>query len=214
MTAMHNILVLYPEHLNLNGDVANAGVLARRMNWYGIDAAIDLYYPGDVLPGHQPDFVLLGHGSVAAWKSIDDDFKRVFPVLQAWVAAGVFGLAVNSGQELLHKAPTKIFAQTLTEGERVSEFVVSEVAWLGDGARLLGYQNSVFDTPLVERVNNFVGTQLHGPVLSKNAALADWFIKGIAGVEDLPADGAGVPHLEYVKQHEEKIWQLEDGSNH
>ena len=137
MTAMHNILVLYPEHLNLNGDVANAGVLARRMNWYGIDAAIDFYYPGDVLPGHQPDFVLLGHGSVAAWKSIDDDFKRVFPVLQAWVAAGVFGLAVNSGQELLHKAPTKIFAQTLTEGERVSEFVVSEVAWLGDGARLV-----------------------------------------------------------------------------
>lgn len=211
---MINILVLYPDHLNLNGDAANADILARRMNWYGIDNTVSFHRPGDDLPRLQPDFVLLGHGSLAAWKSLEQDWQRFYPLLRDWVAAGVFGLAVNSGQELLHRNGSKVFEGDLRERDRVSEFVVAEVDWLGEGARLLGYQNSVFDAPLVERVNNFVGTQLHGTVLSKNATLADWFIRGVARVQQLEPTVAGAAHLERVDLHEQKIWELEAESSH
>ena len=217
MTPMLNILVLYPEHLNLNGDAANAGVLARRMNWYGLDAAIDFYHPGDELPAHQPDFVLLGHGSAAAWKAIEVDFARIFPALREWVAAGVYGLAVNSGQERLHDESTKLFGHSLNSGARVSEFVVAQVDWLADrGMRgaALGYQNSTFDAPLIERVNNFVGTQLHGPVLAKNGELADWFIRGVARLDVLQPTISGGEHLSRVAEHQAKIWELEAEVKH
>lgn len=217
MTPMLNILVLYPEHLNLNGDAANAGILARRMNWYGIDAAIDFYYPGDELPAHRPDFVLLGHGSAAAWRAIEADLAQIFPTLREWVAAGVYGLAVNSGQERLHDEPTKLFGQALNSGARVSEFVVARAEWLeedGRGGGVLGYQNSTFDAPLIERVNNFVGTQLHGPVLAKNGKLADWFIRGMARLDALEPTFSGGEHLSRTAEHQAKIWELEAEAKH
>lgn len=210
MNSMVNLLVLYPEHLNLNGDVANAGVLARRMNWYGLSAAIEFYSLGDELPNYVPDFVLLGHGSTAAWNEIRSDLRAIWPTLAQWFDAGVAGLAVNSGQELLHGSDFGLFSGELTAGERSSKFVVADASEIAEGMRLLGYQNSVFDAPFIERYKNLVGTQLHSPVLAKNGWFADWFISQISGVAPLEATQIAKADLERVAAFEAGVWQLEE----
>lgn len=209
MNTMYNILVMYPEHLNLNGDVANAGILARRMNWYGHSAAIEFHNPGDDLPSYVPDFVLIGHGSEAAWAAIESDFVSNWPTLEGWFASGVRGLAVNSGQELLHEARFGVFASTLTQGERVSKFVVLATELFGESQQLLGYQNSVSSAPIIEITNGLIGTQLHGPVLAKNAWLADAIIRGITGESVLPVVPGAEAQLEQIARFESGIRELE-----
>ena len=209
MSTMYNILVMYPGHLNLNGDIANAGVLARRMNWYGHSAAIEFHNPGDELPSYVPDFVLIGHGSEAAWAAIESDLASNWPTLQGWFAFGVRGLAVNSGQELLHDDRFAVFAGPLAKGERVSKFVAQETALFGESNQLLGYQNSVSSAPIIEVMNGLIGTQLHGPVLAKNAWLADAIICGITGESELtPAPGAET-QLAQISRFESGIRDLE-----
>ena len=210
MSKMHNLLVLYPEHLNLNGDVANAGVLARRMNWYGLSAAIEFYSLGDELPSYVPDFVLIGHGSSAAWDEIDADLTAIWLTLQAWFDSGVAALAVNSGQERLHGDGLGYFETGLSAGERKSEFVVADATVIAEGQRLLGYQNSIFEAPLIERRNNVVATQLHSPVLAKNGWFADWFITQITGLSTLEPTQIAKADLERVAAFEAGIWQLEE----
>ena len=209
MSRMFNILVLYPEHLNLNGDVANAGVLARRMNWYGLSAAIDFHHPGEALPMHIPDFILIGHGSEAAWNAIRDDLNSNWSTIRGWIAAGAFGLTVNSGQELLHELEYSVFPPGLKQGERVSKFVVAEADVIEPGQRVLGYQNSEFDAPIIERFQNLVGTQLHGPILAKNAWMADWFISKISGEAQLEPTQSAQTHTALVAELEAAIWKLE-----
>lgn len=209
MSTMYNLLVLYPEHLNLNGDVANAGILARRMNWYGLSAAIEFHNLGDQLPSYIPDFVLLGHGSGAAWVALEPDLKGIWPQLREWLDAGVVGLAVNSGQELLHTEPFKFFDGQLSAAERSSKFVAEAATYHDAAGEILGYRNTVFDSPTLEVKGSFVGTALHGPVLAKNAWLADAMIRKICGEQQLPASQTSQQQLDEVARLEAGIRELE-----
>ena len=209
MKPMISILVLYPEHLNLNGDAANAGILARRLNWFGFDAAIEFHHPGEQLPTTHPDFLILGHGSDAAWSALHEPLIQDWQRIRRWIDDGVHGLAINSGQELLHGIEFGVFPPGLERGERKSHFRVVEADCIEAGAKLLGYQNSEFNAPGVERYNNFIGTQLHGPVLAKNGWLADWFIARITGEAHLASSPNASSYLEQTKKFETEIWTLE-----
>ena len=209
MNTMYNMLVLYPEHLNLNGDVANAGILARRMNWYGLSAAIEFHNPGDQLPNYVPDFVLLGHGSEAAWAALEQDLQDIWPQLHNWLESGIAGLAVNSGQELLHADPFKFFDGQLTATERSSQFVAEPATYHDATGEILGYRNTVFDSPVLEVKGSFVGTALHGPVLAKNAWLADAMIRQISGQPELSASQTAQEQLDAIGRLEAGIRELE-----
>lgn len=209
MSTIYNILVMYPQHLNLNGDVANAGVLARRMNWYGHSAAIEFHNPGDELPNYLPDFVLFGHGSEAAWADVEEDLTRNWPKISAWFDKGVLGLAINSGQELLHGTSFAYLDGELRAGERVSKFVAVETDLFGSVNNLLGYQNSIYSAPIIELKNSLIGTQLHGPVLAKNSWLADEIIRRITGESELTVVPAAEAQVELVAKFERGIRDLE-----
>lgn len=206
---MFNLLVLYPEHLNLNGDLANAGVLARRMNWFGFDSAIEFHHPGDPLPNSQPDFLLLGHGSEAAWQAVRRDLTNNWSQLKSWIDNGMYGLAVNSGQELLHEPAFELFSNTLTSGQRKSNFAVVESDLVLADKKLLGYQNSETNAPLLERYRNFLGTQLHGPLLAKNAWFADWLVSQITGEGHPVPANYSQSWVEAVASFEAGVWALE-----
>lgn len=209
MSTMYNILVMYPQHLNLNGDVANAGVLARRMNWFGYSAAIEFHSPGDPLPDYVPDFILIGHGSEAAWADVERDLTHNWLTIRGWLEQGVPGLAVNSGQELLHSSAFSYFDGEIEAGERVSKFVAVETDLFGAASNLLGYQNSIYSAPIVELKNSLIGTQLHGPVLAKNAWLADEIIRQITGDSDLTVIPGAEAQVELVAKFELGIRELE-----
>ncbi len=94
------IVVLFPRHLNLNGDLANAGVLAKRLGWYGYGSNVSLVDIGDPIPAHV-DLIVLGHGSKNAWNEIFDKAQAQLEWLSAAIAGGVFTLAIASGYEYL-----------------------------------------------------------------------------------------------------------------
>jgi len=56
-----SLVALFPNHLNLNGDLANIKVLTERLAWRGVTAVVTLVEKGDPLPT-EADFILLGHG--------------------------------------------------------------------------------------------------------------------------------------------------------
>jgi CobQ-like glutamine amidotransferase family enzyme len=59
-----------PTHLNLNGDLGNLLVLNKRLEWRNVASSIEHLNGSEDL--NDFDFILVGHGSNAAWKQLLD----------------------------------------------------------------------------------------------------------------------------------------------
>ena len=163
MSKTVKLAVLYPGHLNLNGDAANFDVLQRRLEWYGIGSAIhEIVKPVNL---EKFDYLLLGHGSPDAWNQLADIDSDLINKLVKLVRAGVPVMAVSSGYEILFEALNE---STTKHAERVSSFKDS------DG--VVGYVNSEAQLPEISWVENSLLTLFHGPVFAKNPELADKFL--------------------------------------
>ena len=168
---MIRLLELYPEHLNLNGDRGNLLVLQRRLEWAHIPVQSFAHRAGQPLPATRPDFILLGHGSPAAWRQIYTDLARIVPQLEEWMLQGTQLLAVSSGFAALHGL-IKSLPASIERRERVSKFVSVET----ESPVVVGYLNSDLDLVAYSQFGNLIGTLLHGPLLAKNVELADVII--------------------------------------
>ncbi|MBP6043205.1 MAG: hypothetical protein KA500_01630 [Rhodoluna sp.] len=169
---MIRLLELYPEHLNLNGDRGNLLVLQRRLEWAQVAVQTFAHRAGQPLPATRPDFVLLGHGSTAAWRQIYSDLARVVPQLEDWMQQGTQLMAVSSGFAALHGL-SKDLPASIERRERVSKFV--SVAT--ENSTVVGYLNSDLELEPFMQSGNFMATLLHGPLLAKNVDLADEIIE-------------------------------------
>lgn len=168
---------LFPRHLNLNGDVSNREVLARYLGWLGYQVElVDL--DGRVQPqAASVDFLVIGHGSIAAWNSIRVEFEALANDLQNSLEQGVEVLAVASGRDaLLRKTkstPSHLPAIGLVErefeaGPSLSRFEVASHLEIAAGTSILGYLNTRMNEPVLDRIGCLTITSLHGPVLSRN----------------------------------------------
>ncbi|MFM6963707.1 MAG: hypothetical protein ACKOWJ_05535 [Micrococcales bacterium] len=165
---MIRLLQLFPEHLDLNGDAGNLLVLQRRAEWGGIAVVRDtLAISGQ--PGHRPDVVLVGHGSAAAWRQAYPALKNLVPTLDQWMADGTQVLAISSGFAALHGLFSNLPATVDRHDERFSNFVVESF----HGQPLVGYKNSDLQLANLMIDGRVYGSLLHGPLLAKNAWLAD-----------------------------------------
>lgn len=169
---MIRLLELYPEHLNLNGDRGNLQVLEKRLGWASVEVQSFTHRPGQPLPSTAPDFVLLGHGSPAAWRQIYSDLSRIAPIFQEWLDVGTQILAVSSGFAALHGLMAEL-PDSVQRVARISKFEEAE----NSGFVAVGYKNSDLDLPALLVSGNFVGTLLHGPLLAKNESLADAIVE-------------------------------------
>lgn len=201
---MIDLLELYPDHLNLNGDRANLLVLQRRLEWAGFSVKRSVHRTGEDLSQQRPDFVLIGHGSKAAWRQIYLDLKANSGQLNAWFDQGVLGLAVSSGHAALHGLidgfelnPQKI--------ERVSKFEISNF----EDQEILGYLNSELDLPVIEKHREVIATQLHGPLLAKNPILADGLIAKLLARHGHLSNTPNQEKFELVDKLVAEIWKLE-----
>lgn len=157
------LAVLYPGHLNLNGDAANFDILQRRLEWSGVVSEIHRIEKPSELENF--DYVLLGHGSPDAWSQLADIDSELIPNLVKLVRAGVPVMAVSSGYEILFEA---LNGSTTKHSERVSEF--------RDSDGVVGYVNSEAQLPEIFWVEKSLLTLFHGPVFAKNPDLADKFL--------------------------------------
>jgi len=204
------LVALFPDHLNLNGDLANIRVLQKRLAWRGVTATVSLVDKNGTIPT-DADFILLGHGSDAAWVDLAKDLERLRPKLINAFVSGVAGLAVASGYERLfdqNETPTIGLIQAkVLRTERTSRFVLATL----DGQEALGYLNSDAQLEPLMRIKNVIGTLLHGPVLAKNAWLAELIIEAIFERREV-----SLPPVQAIEKADQvaglisKVWELEE----
>jgi CobQ-like glutamine amidotransferase family enzyme len=204
------LVALFPDHLNLNGDLANIRVLQKRLAWRGVTATVSLVGKDGAIPT-DADFILLGHGSEAAWVDLAKDLERLRPKLINAFESGVAGLAVASGYERLfdqNETPSIGLIQAkVLRTERTSRFVLATL----EGQEALGYLNSDAQLEPLMRIKNVIGTLLHGPVLAKNAWLAELIIEAIFERREV-----SLPPVQAIEKADQvaglisKVWELEE----
>jgi CobQ-like glutamine amidotransferase family enzyme len=175
--------VLFRKHLNLNGDFGNLEVLSRQFEWRGHEVElVELHESRDLnRPLH---FVLIGHGSEAAWADIRGQFDSMTNNLRALLESGVPILAISTGFEAAIRSGLVTSEPLSALPERISKFRVVE----NDGQSLLGYINVDTNLPEFFRQGSFIGTALHGPVLSKNPTLLVELLNSIASKANVKLD--------------------------
>ena len=163
MSRVIRLGAISPTHLNLNGDLGNLLVLKKRLEWRNVESSIEHLNGSEDLNGF--DFILVGHGSNAAWKQLLDSRSDLLEKLVSYVESNGALLAVASAADRLQPLLTGV---EVTFGDRVSEFL--------DVDGVVGYKNSGGRRENLSWYKNALLTQLHGPVLAKNPDLADEII--------------------------------------
>jgi CobQ-like glutamine amidotransferase family enzyme len=178
---MISLYTLFPDRLNLNGDQANILVLQKRLEWAGIASeVVDLTtvkqlekLSVDFTDDPNGKFLLVGHGSIAAMRSFASMHEAVRSAVLELSKAGLPGLAVGSGYELV--------IPDFSRGQRLSDY--ADIAAADGLPRIHGYLNTDTDLPAVRAIgDSFICTMVHGPVLARTPELADLFL-GRMGVQ-------------------------------
>jgi CobQ-like glutamine amidotransferase family enzyme len=214
-----SILHLYPREMNIYGDRGNILTLVQRLKWRGFGAEVVEAGIGDEVDVPEADIVFGGggqdRGQIAVGidlqrhaQSLHDACIRCVPMLTICGTYQLFGHGFTTleGQEIpgisLFKAQTVGSTQRMIGNEIVDT----------DFGRLVGFENhsgrTLLDAgqaPLGKvvqgfgndgqsgyegaRLHNAFGAYLHGPVLPKNPAFADFLIlqalKNKYGVSEL-----------------------------
>ena len=172
---------LFPEHLNLNGDFGNLEVLSRQFEWRGM--ACELVAATSVNDlDDSINFVLIGHGSVAAWAAISQEFLDITTRLSELMASGVPILAISTGFDMAISSGLVSNLEVSDLAERVSKFELVKINEL----EVLGYVNTDRSLPTLHLDGPFIGTTLHGPVLAKNPELLEELLAKIAESSGTP----------------------------
>lgn len=201
-----SILQLYPRDMNLYGDWGNSLVLKRRLEWCGFQPVVSEYHQGEAFPDDVDIIIGGGGQDSGQIKIHDDlhqiaDRLRALvedgmPMLMVCGLYQLFGRSFTTvtGEVLsgigVFDAETRGVGKRLTgnavvESERFGAIVGFEnhsgMTYLGPGAASLGKVRSGFGNNGEDRTEgalyrNVLGTYLHGPVLPKNPAIADFLI--------------------------------------
>lgn len=201
------ILQLYPRDMNIYGDFGNALVLQRRLEWYGYSVQLLTYNPGDEFPDDvdiivggggqdsgqnkiQADLLLIG----PRLKKLADQDVPMLMICGLYQLFGKF--FKTAGGEIIEGIG--IFdIETYGKSERLIGNIILESDQFG---LLYGYENHSGQTYLNKKVpplgrvrlgagnntrdghegsryHNVIGSYLHGSILPKNPALADFLIE-------------------------------------
>ena len=191
------LLALYPEQMNIYADRGNMIFLQRRCEWRGIPFRYEAAGPGDGFDPGEHDLIYIGGGQDRDQVLVAEDMMRTKrDAIAAAVEDGAALLAVCGGYQLLGRR-YQLGDQSIP-GLGVAD--LETVRDLGEGPLVLaGFENHGGRTHLgadaeplgrvlhghgnndrdglegVKRLN-LIGTYLHGPLLPKNAWLADRLI--------------------------------------
>jgi len=206
-----DIALIYPELLGTYGDGGNALVLARRLEYRGVESRVLEIGIDDPVPNSAAIYLLGGGEDAPQFTALDA--LRASGALNAAVDAGAVLLAVCAGYQLVGttlsgREGTTIDGLGLLDAAttRAPERLVGEVAvkderldtgWLvgfenhrgvttpGPGALPLGLRTPDRGCATDGAVNgHVVGTYLHGPVLARNPRLADRLLEWVVGTLD------------------------------
>ena len=102
MTLSLSITHLYPNHLNLYGDLGNIIALKRRCEWLGIDYQINRWNLNDAVQPGQTDLYFMGGGQDLDQITVIDDFHSLKQAaVEADTLNNVVFLGVCGGYQLM-----------------------------------------------------------------------------------------------------------------
>ena len=210
MTKQLRILQLYPRDMNIYGDWGNVLTVMRRAQWHGYEPVLLEYNPGDAFPEDVDIIIGGGGQDAGQDKIQNDLLKispTLHELAEAdtpmLVICGLYQLFgkffktkdghVIKGIELLdietHGGPERMIGNIITMSEEFGEIIGYEnhsgQTFLGIDVKPLGKVvrgagNNGQDDYEGARYRNVIGSYLHGSLLPKNPAIADWLIEKAA----------------------------------
>ena len=234
------ILQLYPREMNIYGDWGNVLVLKQRLKWYGYTPRVLEYNVGDQFPsgvdllvggGGQDSGQLIIQDDLQALAPTlramaEDDvpmlaicglyqlFGRFFKTHTGTVIPGIGLLDLET-----HGGTERLIGNVLSVSEEFGEIHGYEnhsgQTFLGPGVRPLaevrkGEGNNTKDSYEGARYRNVVASYLHGSLLPKNPAIADFLIgqaalRRFGSFDPVPASAQELEELatlsELARQH-------------
>ena len=201
------IIRLYPDVMNLYGDIGNLTCIKKRLQWRGIDCSVTEVPLGAKADFSDADLIFIGSGREEEQKILHADLlENKAEALRSAAQAGTAILAIGGGFELLGKYIV------LSDGNRLELTGVLDMHTVGGKSRHTG--NYMFSTPFGKvvafenhsgstylgegleslgkietgygnngdgdegaRWKNVFGSYGHGPLLPKNPALCDEIIR-------------------------------------
>ncbi len=201
------VLQLYPRDMNIYGDQGNLQVLVRRLEWYGYEPKVVSYNVGDALPTNpdlviggggqdsgqekiHADLLKIGP-QLKQWADkgtpmlmvcgLYQLFGHFFKTLNGTMLDGIGILDVKT-----YGTNERLIGNIVTSSDIFGTIVGYEnhsgQTFLGEKARPLatvikGAGNNAKDGNEGARYKNVIGTYLHGSILPKNPAVADFLIR-------------------------------------
>ncbi|AMP21392.1 glutamine amidotransferase [endosymbiont 'TC1' of Trimyema compressum] len=92
---------LFPELLNLYGDLGNITTLVKRCQWRGIEVTVKNYTIGHTIPFNELDIILLGGGSDREQRLVCDYLRTMKNEIKDYVENNGVFLAICGGYQLL-----------------------------------------------------------------------------------------------------------------
>ena len=225
-----HIVQLYPRDMNIYGDWGNVLVLKQRLKWQGYNPVVTEYNPGDKFPtdadlivgggGQDSGQVVIQQDLQAlapTLRALADDglpmlvicglyqlFGRFFKTHDGVLIPGIGVLDIET-----HGGPDRLIGNVLSVSEEFGEIHGYEnhsgQTFLGPDAKPLalvrkGEGNNTKDDTEGARYKNVVASYLHGSLLPKNPAIADFLIEAAVtrrygSYEPVPAADAGLAEL-------------------
>ncbi|MGJ9372340.1 type 1 glutamine amidotransferase [Nesterenkonia sp. CF4.4] len=201
-----HVLQLYPRDMNIYGDFGNALVLQRRLQWRGYEPILHSYDPEDEFPEQVDIVIGGGGQDSGQDKiqqdllRIGDKLHALAdsgtPMLMICGLYQLFGhsFRTREGREIkgvgildlrTEGTDTRLIGNVVAESKEFGEILGYEnhsgQTYLGPGVQPLarvtkGEGNNAKDAHEGARWKNIVGSYLHGSLLPKNPAIADFLI--------------------------------------
>ena len=204
------ILHLYPRDMNIYGDNGNLQVLTKRLEWHGYAPTVIEYNPGDEFPhsfdiivgggGQDSGQDRIHQDLLSIGTSLKQAAENGTPMLMVCGLYQLFGHRFVTATGSILEGIGIFDAETIGTKERLVGNIVLETELFGSvvgyenhsGQTSLGPQAQPFGTVRLGAGNNstdghegvlyknVIGTYLHGPILPKNPAIADFLISTAA----------------------------------
>lgn len=152
------ILYLYPDILDLYGDVGNIKVLKYRMEKRGITAIVDTYSIDDKAPDFSSyDIVFAGGGADNEQKILSEDLVKYNEEIKKAVQNGVFFLLICGSYQLFGKYYKGVDG-TIIPGLEIFDYYTEAIE--DRSKRCIG--NIVIDTVVGGKETKVIGFENHG----------------------------------------------------
>jgi lipid II isoglutaminyl synthase (glutamine-hydrolysing) len=201
------ILQLYDKDMNIYGDEGNVLVLKRRLEWYGYKPVVIRYNVGDTLPksvdivigggGQDSGQDVIHQDLLKIGPTLHDWADQGVPMLMVCGLYQLFGHSFETINNQLLKGIGVLDVKTIGKSERLIGNITTESSdfgaiigyenhsgqtFLGPNAQpfarvQIGAGNNTEDDTEGARYKNVIGTYLHGSILPKNPAVADFIIQ-------------------------------------